>query len=99
MALSTKNTAIALPLEGVDSEHCALIVDKSLRDVKGLSQHKIELNNKKIDRDDPNNLTVWERFGNFDEMSDIGKTAQERKAEVMLRDRIANNKMIFTLTN
>lgn len=48
MALSTKNTAIALPLEGVDSEHCALIVDKSLRDVKGLSQHKIELNNKKI---------------------------------------------------
>ena len=47
MALSTKNTAIALPREGVDSEHGALIVDKSLRDVKGLSQLKIELNNKK----------------------------------------------------
>ncbi|GAB1462631.1 heavy metal translocating P-type ATPase [Pedobacter sp.] len=36
---------IYIPLENVDSEHCALIVDKSLADVKEISSHKVELNN------------------------------------------------------
>lgn len=48
MTKSSQNIKIALPLEGVDSEHCALIVDKSLRDIQGLSEHKIEINNKRV---------------------------------------------------
>lgn len=38
---------VYIPLEGVDSEHCALIVDKGLAEVKGLSQHRVELNNRR----------------------------------------------------
>jgi len=36
---------IYLPLEDVESEHCALIVDKGLSKVKGITTHKVELNN------------------------------------------------------
>lgn len=38
-------TPLYLPLEGVESEHCALIVDKGLKEVKGIESHKVELNN------------------------------------------------------
>src|SRR5690606_23157692 len=38
---------VYIPLEGMDSEHCALIVDKGLAEVKGLSQHRVELNNRR----------------------------------------------------
>jgi Cu2+-exporting ATPase len=38
---------IELPLSGVDSEHCALIVDKGLAQVVGIKTHKVELNNHK----------------------------------------------------
>ncbi|MGN6569668.1 MAG: heavy metal translocating P-type ATPase [Flavipsychrobacter sp.] len=38
---------IYIPLEGVDSEHCALIIDKGLDKIKELSSHKVELNNKR----------------------------------------------------
>jgi len=40
-----KNRTMILPLEGVDSEHCALIVDKGLAKVPGITEHKVELNN------------------------------------------------------
>ena len=40
-----KNYTIDLPLAGVESEHCALIVDKGLAKVPGIIDHKIELNN------------------------------------------------------
>ncbi|HRO46721.1 heavy metal-associated domain-containing protein, partial [Agriterribacter sp.] len=48
------NNSIYMPLEGVDSEHCALIVDKGLSKVKGITAHKVELNNNRavIDADD-----------------------------------------------
>ncbi|WP_028297392.1 heavy metal translocating P-type ATPase [Olivibacter sitiensis] len=36
-----------LPLENVDSEHCAMIVDKGLAQVQGISSHKVELNNNR----------------------------------------------------
>ncbi len=36
---------IHIPLLNVDSEHCALIVDKGLEKVKGIQSHKVELNN------------------------------------------------------
>jgi P-type Cu2+ transporter len=38
---------INLPLSGVESEHCALIVDKGLNKVEGISSHKVELNNNR----------------------------------------------------
>ena len=38
---------IDLPLSGVESEHCALIVDKGLSKVEGINSHKVELNNKR----------------------------------------------------
>ncbi|WP_293297243.1 heavy metal translocating P-type ATPase [Pedobacter sp. UBA4863] len=42
--MKTENP-IYIPLENVDSEHCALIVDKGLANVKEISSHKVELNN------------------------------------------------------
>ncbi|HEY1010058.1 MAG TPA: cation transporter, partial [Daejeonella sp.] len=36
---------IILPLVDVESEHCALIVDKGLSKVPGITNHKVELNN------------------------------------------------------
>ncbi len=41
------NSSINIPLEGVDSEHCALIVDKGLNKVQGITSHKVELNNNR----------------------------------------------------
>ena len=41
------NQTIFLPLENVDSEHCALIVDKGLAQVKGIESHSVELNNRR----------------------------------------------------
>ncbi|KKX47547.1 hypothetical protein L950_0225975 [Sphingobacterium sp. IITKGP-BTPF85] len=38
---------IYIPLEDVESEHCALIVEKGLAEVKGLESHKVELNNRR----------------------------------------------------
>ena len=47
MAIKTNNKDIFLPLEGVESEHCALIVDKGLSKLQGLNTYKVELNNKR----------------------------------------------------
>lgn len=41
------NKPVYIPLEGVESEHCALIVDKGLGQLKGNATHKIELNNRR----------------------------------------------------
>ncbi|HMG82632.1 MAG TPA: heavy metal translocating P-type ATPase [Ferruginibacter sp.] len=43
----TKNDTIDLPIEGMDSEHCALIIDKGLSKINGLTAHKVELNNNR----------------------------------------------------
>src|SRR5688572_8394202 len=45
--MSSNSNTISLPLSGVDSEHCALIVDKGLSKVKGIKTHKVELNNNR----------------------------------------------------
>lgn len=45
--MSTDNS-VYLPLEGVESEHCALIVDKGLDAVPGLYSHQVELNNQRV---------------------------------------------------
>ncbi|RIA09347.1 Cu2+-exporting ATPase [Flavobacteriaceae bacterium MAR_2010_72] len=38
---------IYIPLEGVESEHCALIVDNGLKQVDNLQSHKVEINNRR----------------------------------------------------
>jgi cation transport ATPase len=46
--MATKNnSSINIPLEGVVSEHCALIIDKGLNKVQGITSHKVELNNNR----------------------------------------------------
>ncbi len=45
--MNTKSNTISIPLLGVESEHCALIIDKGLNNVKGISSHKVELNNNR----------------------------------------------------
>ncbi len=47
MAANTTQEPIYIPLEDVESEHGALIVEKGLARVKGLESHKIELNNRR----------------------------------------------------
>lgn len=37
---------INIPLIDVESEHCALIVDKGIASVKGVKKHKVEFNNR-----------------------------------------------------
>jgi len=44
---TNKKDIIYLPLEDVESEHCALIVEKGLAQVKGVESHKVELNNRR----------------------------------------------------
>lgn len=45
--MDTRDDVLELPLSGVESEHCALIVDKGLGKVPGITSHKVELNNHK----------------------------------------------------
>ena len=40
-------STIYLPLENVESEHCALIVDRGLGQVNGVTEHRVELNNRR----------------------------------------------------
>ena len=47
MMMNKEINNIILPLAGVESEHCALIVDKGLSEIKGIKTHKVELNNKR----------------------------------------------------
>ena len=48
----------SLPLVDVESEHCALIIDKGLEKVKGIKSHKVELNNRRaiIETDNPEDV-------------------------------------------
>ncbi|MFT3753525.1 MAG: heavy metal translocating P-type ATPase [Paludibacter sp.] len=45
--IKSENNQVYLPLEHVESEHCALIVDNGLGKVEGMSAHKVELNNNR----------------------------------------------------
>jgi copper chaperone CopZ len=50
-----QNDTIYIPLEEVDSEHCAMIVDRELDKIEGITSHKVELNNHRavIQSSDP----------------------------------------------
>jgi Cu2+-exporting ATPase len=45
--MATNNKEFFIPLQGVESEHCALIVDYGLAQLKGVESHKVELNNQR----------------------------------------------------
>ena len=47
MANGNQKEIIYLPLEDINSEHCALIVDNGLAKVKGNKTHSVELNNQR----------------------------------------------------
>jgi Cu2+-exporting ATPase len=47
MATNNNKEAVYIPLENVESEHCALIVEKGLAQVKGIESPKVELNNRR----------------------------------------------------
>lgn len=40
-------STIIVPLDGVESEHCAVIIEKGLNELQGVSSHKVELNNRR----------------------------------------------------
>ncbi len=44
---TTDQDLLFIPLEGVESEHCALIVDGGLKKLEGVTLHKVELNNNR----------------------------------------------------
>ncbi|PZX91999.1 heavy metal translocating P-type ATPase [Flavobacterium aquariorum] len=44
---TTINNTFYIPLEDVESEHCALIVDNGLGKIKNIDSHKVELNNNR----------------------------------------------------
>jgi len=45
--MATEPTTILLPVENMDSEHCALIVDKAVGTVPEVAEHHVELNNRR----------------------------------------------------
>lgn len=47
MTANTNQEPVYIPLEDVESEHCALIVENGLAQVKGVESHKVELNNRR----------------------------------------------------
>ncbi|HRP58419.1 heavy metal translocating P-type ATPase, partial [Agriterribacter sp.] len=59
--MNTGNHEYNLPLAGVDSEHCALIVDKGLSRIGGITAHKVELNNKRAVIDTGNAVEILPR--------------------------------------
>lgn len=60
MATTNHKDIIYLPLEDVESEHCALIVEKRLEKVKGVESHKVELNNRRAAITVKNNEAIAE---------------------------------------
>lgn len=44
---TTNEQPIYIPLEGVESEHCSLIVDNALKGIAGVQTHRVELNNQR----------------------------------------------------
>lgn len=60
MATGSSKKIIYLPLEDVDSEHCALIVEKELAKLNGIESHKVELNNRRAAITTENSAVVGE---------------------------------------
>lgn len=55
---SDKFSTFIIPLEGVNSEHCALILEKGFEKVEGLYSYKIEVNNQRAIVETKDNTTL-----------------------------------------
>jgi Cu2+-exporting ATPase len=55
----SKKKEYSIPISGMDSDHCALIIDKGLKAVQGIKEHKVELNNHRavIQTDDNDTIS------------------------------------------
>lgn len=55
----SKKKEYSIPISGMDSDHCALIIDKGLKTVPGVREHKVELNNHRavIQTDDSGTIS------------------------------------------
>lgn len=58
MSTNKDTETVYIPLADVDSEHCALIVEKGLAQVKGVDNPKVELNNRRAAISIANNETI-----------------------------------------
>lgn len=58
--MATNINETRIPLEGVESEHCALIVDNGLAKLKGVESHRVEFNNKQAVIQTNNQETISE---------------------------------------
>lgn len=58
--MATHTNEFRIPLEGVESEHCALIVDTGIAKLKGVESHRVELNNKQAIIETHDQATVSE---------------------------------------
>ncbi|MDD2564940.1 MAG: cation transporter, partial [Salinivirgaceae bacterium] len=47
MSTEIKTREITLSLEGLRSEHCAMIIDEALSKLQGVNAHRVELNNQR----------------------------------------------------
>lgn len=70
---------IQIPLQGVDSEHCALIVKKGLSDLEGVLRADVDVNNKRAELtlDNPGQ---WRAA--TDKIKDLGYAVQEIKSNI-----------------
>lgn len=46
--METPKRIIEIPLIGMDSEHCAMIIDGGLSKLEGVFKHRVDFNNKKV---------------------------------------------------
>ncbi len=58
MATNNNSETVYIPLEDVESEHCALIIEKGLAKVSGVESHKVEINNHRAAITVTNNETI-----------------------------------------
>lgn len=58
--MATNSNEFRIPLEGVESEHCALIVGNGIAKLKGVESHRVELNNKQAIIQTSNQETISE---------------------------------------
>lgn len=79
---STDHQTIILPLEGVDNEHCAAIVDKGLSKVPGITHHKVEVNNQRVVIETDSNEAVQQAISAINDLG-YGVTSQHKNLPVL----------------
>ena len=48
MSVNSNPIEVLLPIQGLESEHCALVITKGLNKLEGLINHRVELNNNRV---------------------------------------------------